>query len=173
MSRRTHPSAGRRKAPIAGYKSGIRSRTLTPSVPNSPIPIPIPIRAERKLRLLTGNSPYDWYRFWGHVTPAPVSLWVLDVKSGRASMLPRAQSLVLPRWSPDGHYLATLSLAKSNLILYDLQTHEQTQVADGPADFRMWSPDGQFLGFRSGTGQEGGSGPFWCRMRLRDLSRGS
>lgn len=76
-------------------------------------------------------------------------LRLVDLKTGKISVLPGSQGLGSPRWSPNGRYLVALSFPlPADLVLYDLQTHVQrklltlkTNLSGWPA----WSPDGQFV----------------------------
>lgn len=90
-------------------------------------------------------------------------LRVLDTKTRRISQLPRTEGLWSPRWSPDGKYIAALSPNSQKLMLYDLRTHEQTELASGQLNYPEWSRDGVFVYFDTA-----GTDPAFFRMRIRD-----
>jgi len=77
-------------------------------------------------------------------------LRIVDLPSGRISVLPGSQGLWSPRWSPDGRYIAALAFpGLPKLMLYDVKTHEQRELfASKGAGWQTWSRDSQFLYFR-------------------------
>jgi eukaryotic-like serine/threonine-protein kinase len=97
--------------------------------------------------------------------PEKAVLRVVDLQSGRISVLPGSQRLWSPRWSPDGRYLGALSIAHPpHLILYDVRSHEQRDLF-GPADgaWPAWSRDSRYLYFAENSGTE-------HRVRISDAS---
>ena len=48
-------------------------------------------------------------------------------------------------------------------MLYDLETQQQTVLADLNAGWPCWSHDGQFVYFMKARGDT-----VWCRVRVRD-----
>lgn len=87
------------------------------------------------------------------------AMYVVDLKTNRASVLPGSEGMWSPRWSPDGRSIAGLSAKGRRLILYDVRTHMQTVLNDMQSGSPSWSPDGQFLFFGSG-GTVGGTVPY-------------
>jgi DNA-binding winged helix-turn-helix (wHTH) protein/WD40 repeat protein len=77
-------------------------------------------------------------------------------RSGKVEpVFPRPGNYSLPRLSPDGTRLA-LALtrgAKQHIWVYDLirETWNRLTSEDGPEWLPTWTPDGEFLAFRSGT----------------------
>jgi Tol biopolymer transport system component/DNA-binding winged helix-turn-helix (wHTH) protein len=65
----------------------------------------------------------------------PKAIYIYDLASHHLSKLPGSEGLFSPRWSPDGRYIAALSIDQTRLMLYDLSTHlwktlAQQSVAD-------------------------------------------
>jgi Tol biopolymer transport system component len=52
-----------------------------------------------------------------------------------------------PRWSPDGKYIAALTLDQQKLMLYDIATRSWKVVAKTSASDPLWAPDGKSLYF--------------------------
>ncbi len=77
-------------------------------------------------------------------------LRIIDLQSGRISVLPGSQGLWCPRWSPEGRYIAALAFpGPPKLMLYDLKTHEQNQIFTSKgAGWQTWSRDSQYVYFR-------------------------
>jgi Tol biopolymer transport system component len=75
----------------------------------------------------------------------PRELHLLDLRTGQVSEVPDSEGLFSPRWSPDGRYIAALSLDQRQVRLYDVkaQTWKTLSVESG-AD-PVWSSDGKYL----------------------------
>jgi serine/threonine protein kinase/Tol biopolymer transport system component len=97
--------------------------------------------------------------------PDKLLLRVLNTKTRRISALPGSEGLWSPRWSPDGSYIAALTSDSQKLLLYDLRTHRQTEVASGTMTigYLSWSRDGVFVYFDTF-----GSDTAFFRLRIRD-----
>jgi eukaryotic-like serine/threonine-protein kinase len=74
-------------------------------------------------------------------------LHIVDLKTRHVSILPGSQDLWAPRISPDGHYLACLSADASRLLLYNMASHQATELAKGYASWPEWSRDSQSVYF--------------------------
>lgn len=84
---------------------------------------------------------------WSANNPA---LQVLDLKTEKKSIIPGSQGLFSPRWSPDGRYIAALSIDFTKLMLYDSQTKNWYPWLVEPAgavSYPMWSSDSRYLYF--------------------------
>jgi len=69
-------------------------------------------------------------------------LYLFDLEQRQPTMIPGSGGLITGRWSPDGHFLAAVSVDQSAIQLLDLTTHRWTQIARGAAiSFPVWSPD--------------------------------
>ena len=70
------------------------------------------------------------------------AIQILDLRTQAITPLPGSEGLFSPRWSPDGRYIAAISLDQRNLMLFDVANGTwrllaQTSVADP-----VWSADG-------------------------------
>jgi Tol biopolymer transport system component len=67
------------------------------------------------------------------------------------SALPQSEGLFSPHWSPNGRYVAAMSLNQRKLMLFDFATQSWTELAhstdQNPKWFGSprWSPDGEHL----------------------------
>src|SRR6202162_4932456 len=101
--------------------------------------------------------------FAGHPADATSSIRVFDLATHQISTLPGSQGMYSPRWSPDGRYIPALSADAERLLLFDFQTQQWTELAQGSMGWLEWSKDGQYLQANdfSGTGTV-------IRIRLSD-----
>ena len=72
------------------------------------------------------------------------ALRALNIKTGTQTILPSTPDMGMGRVSPDGRYLAALSVPGQNLLLYDVVSGRTRQIAEF-ADYPNWSPDGKFI----------------------------
>jgi len=77
----------------------------------------------------------------------PKAIYLLDLNTKKMQQLPGSEGLFSPRWSPDGRYIAALSLDQTRLMLYDTTTKTwKTLVQENIAD-PVWSHDGKAIFF--------------------------
>ncbi len=76
-----------------------------------------------------------------------VVLYRFDFGANRLSVLPGSEGLWSPRWSRDGQFIAALGSPVNKLMLYDLASHRQSQLA-AKADYPIWAHNGQYVYFR-------------------------
>ena len=100
---------------------------------------------------------------FGPANAAPASIRVVDLKTGGVLALPGSEGMWSPRWSPDGRFIAGLSASGWKIVLYDLQTHKQSELSSVESGYPSWSPDGESLFYETS-----GDDAAWCRVRLRD-----
>jgi Tol biopolymer transport system component len=73
---------------------------------------------------------------------------VVDLKTLQASIIPGTEGLWSPRPSPDGRYLVGLYADNQRLMLFDWNTHKQTELANGTiVSWPEWSRDSQYVYF--------------------------
>jgi Tol biopolymer transport system component len=76
------------------------------------------------------------------------SLAILDVASGKVSKIPGSNELFSPRWSPDGRFIAAMTIpATTEIRLFDVQNRQWSTLArhQGSWGFPTWSHDGKFI----------------------------
>jgi Tol biopolymer transport system component len=100
---------------------------------------------------------------FGPANATSASIRVVDLKTGGVLALPGSEGMWSPRWSPDGRFIAGLSASGWKIVLYDLQTHKQSELSSVQSGYPSWSPDGESL-FYETIGDDAA----WCRVRLRD-----
>jgi Tol biopolymer transport system component/DNA-binding winged helix-turn-helix (wHTH) protein len=91
----------------------------------------------------------------------PKSIQMVDLTTGRVSVVPSSDGLFSPRWSPDGRYLVAMPLDQRKLKLFDMTTKKWSEVASGSFNNPVWSKDGKHIYFQ--TYDEGS--PI-CRMQV-------
>ena len=80
----------------------------------------------------------------------PVGVHILNLKTQIAQTLPGSTGMFGGMWSPDGSHAAAWAPNGRDLMLFDFQTRQWTQIASG-GGFPIWSRDGLFVYFiRSG-----------------------
>jgi Tol biopolymer transport system component len=68
-----------------------------------------------------------------------------------------------PRWSPNGRFIAGLSVPDRKIVLYYFQTRKQSELSNVSSGWPGWSQDGESLFYRTW-----GDDPSWWRVRMRD-----
>src|SRR5579875_546952 len=69
----------------------------------------------------------------------PKAIYIFDLVSHRLSKLPGSDGLFSPRWSPDGRYIAALSIDQTRLMLYDLKTRQWKTLAQQSVADPAWA----------------------------------
>ena len=75
------------------------------------------------------------------------AVYVLDLKTRKASKLPGSDGLFSPRWSPNGRYLAAIPLDSLKLMLFDFTTQKWTALTNIFVAYPTWSRDARYLYF--------------------------
>jgi len=88
----------------------------------------------------------------------------LDLKTGTVTSLPGSEGLFSPHLSPDGRFIAALTLPALKLKLYQVTTGKQTGVFDDQTGWPSWSPDGESLFFFEAATPD----KAWFRLRMSD-----
>jgi eukaryotic-like serine/threonine-protein kinase len=83
-------------------------------------------------------------------TATAATIRVFNMKTRQATTLPGSQGLYSPRWSPDGRYIAALTVDARALLLYDFTTRLWSVLAKEPfIGFPCWSRRGDYIYFLS------------------------
>ena len=73
------------------------------------------------------------------------TLDTVDVATGAVQEIPGSNGLFSPRWSPDGRYIAALTLDQRQVRLYTVATRTWTTLAVPSGADPVWSPDSHYL----------------------------
>jgi Tol biopolymer transport system component/DNA-binding winged helix-turn-helix (wHTH) protein len=73
------------------------------------------------------------------------TLQILHLGSGQIEQVPGSDGLFSPRWSPDGRYIAALSLDQQHVRLYTVATHSWTTLNVPSGADPVWSSDSRSL----------------------------
>jgi Tol biopolymer transport system component len=79
---------------------------------------------------------------------APKDIRIMDLATKSVSILPESTGMFSPRWSPDGRYIAAMTLDQHRLMVFDRTTAKWSPVADGTIHNPVWSRDGKHLYFQ-------------------------
>jgi serine/threonine protein kinase/Tol biopolymer transport system component len=79
--------------------------------------------------------------------PEAKGLLLFDLKASQITEIQGSEALHSPRLSPDGRYAATTDIDDRKLILFDLKTHQQVELAKfvGGVGYPNWSRDGRWI----------------------------
>jgi len=75
------------------------------------------------------------------------AIFVLDLKTRKATKLPGSDGLYSPRWSPDGRYVAAIPLDSLKLMLFELSSQKWTELARIFVAYPTWSRDSRYVYF--------------------------
>jgi Tol biopolymer transport system component/Ser/Thr protein kinase RdoA (MazF antagonist) len=92
------------------------------------------------------------------------AVYVLDMKTRKASKLPGSDGLFSPRWSPDGRYIAALTVNSLGSMLFDFTTQKWTELVKMFVGYPNWSRDGRHVYFDGVLENEEG----YYRVRVSD-----
>jgi len=68
---------------------------------------------------------------------------MLDLQTRKAITLPLSEGLFSPRWSPDGKWIAALTLDQNKVMLFDVAGQRWKELASTSAADPVWSSDSQ------------------------------
>lgn len=80
---------------------------------------------------------------------APKDIEILDLATRKVSVLPESIGMFSPRWSPDGRYIAAMTLDQHRLMVFDRNSGKWSTVAQGLIHNPVWSRDGLALYFQA------------------------
>jgi Tol biopolymer transport system component len=100
------------------------------------------------------------------ITPGqPQSIRILELHTGRVQPLSGSEGLFSPRWSPDGRYIAALTIDSRKLVLFDRETQQWETLSEGLLiGYPSWSRDGSHLYYDRTRDEE----PNISRIRIAD-----
>jgi Tol biopolymer transport system component/DNA-binding winged helix-turn-helix (wHTH) protein len=75
----------------------------------------------------------------------PRAIQILDLKTHALTVLPGSEGLFSPRWSPDGRYIAAISLDQQKLMLFDVAKRSWSLLANTSAADPVWSADSKAI----------------------------
>jgi Tol biopolymer transport system component/DNA-binding winged helix-turn-helix (wHTH) protein len=117
-----------------------------------------PVVSETHAQTSASWSPQGDFIFYGrdfYGENQDLSLYRVDVRSGRSEKIPGADKLFSPICSPDGRYLVAQSAAGDHqLVLLDLSNGTRRVLSEQKADYPAWSADSQYLYFNTFVGDE-------------------
>jgi Tol biopolymer transport system component/DNA-binding winged helix-turn-helix (wHTH) protein len=79
----------------------------------------------------------------------PRELEVLDIKTGSVTPVPESEGLFSPRWSPDGRYIAAITLDQRRLMLFNTETRTWKTLAETSVADPVWSADSRAIYFHA------------------------
>ena len=91
------------------------------------------------------------------------AIQLLNLNTHERLRLPGSEGLFSPRWSPDGHYVAALTVDGGSLRLFEVATQKWVELAKLPMGYPSWSRDSKFIFFDTN-----GSEPAFYRVRISD-----
>jgi len=95
--------------------------------------------------------------------PGP-NIHIVDLETHAVRDVPHSNGFFSPRWSPDGRYLAALSLDSSRLALFDFAAQKWDELANGTFfSWPNWSHDSRYLYYLQGS-----NNPGVMRLRIAD-----
>ncbi len=78
----------------------------------------------------------------------PKDIRIVNTATKAVSILPDSTGMFSPRWSPDGRYIAAMTLDQRQLMVFDRAASKWSPVADGIIHNPVWSRDGKHLYFQ-------------------------
>jgi len=73
------------------------------------------------------------------------TLHILHLDSGELDQVPDSDGLFSPRWSPDGRFIAALTLDQRQVRLFDMATHQWKRLAVPSGADPVWTSDSRAL----------------------------
>jgi Tol biopolymer transport system component/DNA-binding winged helix-turn-helix (wHTH) protein len=73
-------------------------------------------------------------------------LYLMDLKTKKATLLAGSETLAQPAWSPDGRYIAATNQAGTQILLLNVDTRQWTPLASGDGvGAPFWSHDSRYV----------------------------
>jgi hypothetical protein len=94
----------------------------------------------------TGDVPQSYGTANGEV------LQTYDLQNRQFAVVPDSANLWTPRWSPDGRYIAAVTIFDRNLKLFDVRLQTWTSIDVNHVDNPTWSRDSRFIYYNTEGG---------------------
>jgi Tol biopolymer transport system component/DNA-binding winged helix-turn-helix (wHTH) protein len=75
----------------------------------------------------------------------PRTIELFNLQSQTRTTVPHSEGLFSPRWSPDGKWIAALTLAQNKVMLFDLANQRWSELASTSASDPIWSNDSKSI----------------------------
>jgi Tol biopolymer transport system component len=75
----------------------------------------------------------------------PRAIELFNLQSRVRTTVPHSEGLFSPRWSPDGKWIAALTLAQNKVMLFDVTNQRWTELASISASDPNWSSDSKAI----------------------------
>ena len=89
---------------------------------------------------------------------------MLDLESRKVRDLPGAEHLFSPRVSPDGKFIAAITIDSQVLMLFDVASQHWTELVRLPIGYPSWSHDSRYIYFDSIFSED----PAFYRVAIAD-----
>ncbi len=89
-----------------------------------------------------------------HKEDEAFGIHVKHLQSGVTETLPGSQGLWTARWSPDGRYVAAVTIDDKELRLFDFESRIWRHLASAEINDVVWSPDSRYIFFDTQYGAE-------------------
>ncbi|HZQ22452.1 MAG TPA: winged helix-turn-helix domain-containing protein [Terriglobales bacterium] len=91
-----------------------------------------------------------------------LAIFVLNLKTGTARLVPGSKGWFSPRWSPDGRYIAAIKGDYSKLGLFDVKNQSWSDWVETSVNYPTWSNDSRSVYFDNVFA----SPPFFAQAQL-------
>ncbi len=91
-------------------------------------------------RLVYGREPDALGKEGG-----PHTIDILNLETRETATLPHSEDLFSPRWSPDGRWIAALTLDQKKVMLFNVAKQQWSALASTSASDPVWSSDSKAL----------------------------
>lgn len=99
-----------------------------------------------------------------HKEDEAFGIHIKHLRSGATETLPDSQGLWTARWSPDGSYVAAVTIDDNELRLFDFKSRAWRHLASAEINDVVWSPDSRYIFFDTRYGAQ----PKIYRVRVAD-----
>ena len=97
-------------------------------------------------------------------TSVQAAVKMVNIKTLQVTAVPDSKNMFGATASPDGRYIAGVSVDSQNLMLFDFGTHKWTELLKMNVGWTNWSQDSKYIYFDSGLSEN----PAFYRVRVAD-----